>query len=131
MSSYKLDDLEVYKRAEKLSDEIWFEVASWKDYFIKDTIGKQLVRSADSIGANIAEGYGRFHFKENKNFCYFSRGSIMETKSWLIKLKTRKILEEKKADQLIDELTQIHKMLNSYIKFIGNTKEASIISTNH
>jgi len=131
MSSYKLDDLEVYKRAEKLSDEIWFEVTSWKDYFIKDTIGKQLVRSADSIGANIAEGYGRFHFKENKNFCYFSRGSIMETKGWLIKLKTRKILEEQKADDLIDELTQVHKMLNSYIKFIGNTKGASTTSTNN
>jgi four helix bundle protein len=70
MSAYKLDDLEVFKKAEKISDDIWFEVMSWTDYFIKDTIGKQLVRSADSIGANIAEGYGRFHYKENKNFCY-------------------------------------------------------------
>ncbi|HEY0054135.1 MAG TPA: four helix bundle protein [Pedobacter sp.] len=124
MSSYKLDDLEVYKRSEKLSDEIWDEVISWKDYFVKDTIGKQLVRSADSIGANIAEGYGRFHYKENRNFCYFSRGSIMETKSWLTKLKTRNIIEPAKADRLLDELTQVHKMLNSYIKFIGTTKAA-------
>jgi four helix bundle protein len=121
MGSYKLDDLEVYRRSEKLSDEIWEEVLSWKDYFIKDTIGKQLVRSADSIGANIAEGYGRFHYKENKNFCYFSRGSIMETKSWLTKLKTRNIINENNPDRLLDELTQVHKMLNSYIKFIGNT----------
>ncbi len=125
MGTYKLDDLEVYKRSEKLSDEIWEEVLSWKDYFVKDTIGKQLVRSADSIGANIAEGYGRFHYKENKNFCYFSRGSIMETKSWLTKLKTRNIIEADKADRLLDELTQVHKMLNSYIKFIGNNHNAA------
>ena len=125
MGTYKLDDLEVYKRAEKLSDAIWLEVMSWKDYFIKDTIGKQLVRSADSIGANIAEGYGRFHYKENRNFCYFSRGSIMETKGWLVKLKNRKILQEEKANEFIDELTQVHKMLNSYIKFIGNSKASS------
>ncbi len=127
MGSYKLDDLEVYKRSEKLSDEIWEEVTSWKDYFVKDTIGKQLVRSADSIGANIAEGYSRFHYKENKNFCYFSRGSIMETKSWLTKLKTRNIVDAGKADRLLDELTQVHKMLNSYIKFIGNTNTTSTI----
>ncbi|WP_367119197.1 four helix bundle protein [uncultured Mucilaginibacter sp.] len=52
---------------------MWFIVLGW-EYFSKDTLGKQLVRSADSIGANIAEGFGRYHFKENKNFCYFSRG---------------------------------------------------------
>jgi four helix bundle protein len=122
MSAYKLDDLEVFKKAEKISDDIWFEVMSWTDYFIKDTIGKQLVRSADSIGANIAEGYGRFHYKENKNFCYFSRGSLLETKTWLVKLKTRKILPEERADHLINELAQLHKMLNAYIKFIGQPR---------
>ncbi|MEJ5995551.1 four helix bundle protein [Pedobacter sp. Du54] len=46
---------------------------SW-DFCAKDTIGKQICRAADSISANIAEGYGRFHYKENKNFCYYSRG---------------------------------------------------------
>jgi four helix bundle protein len=87
MSYYNLEDLEVYQLAETFSDDIWFIVHEW-DYFAKDTVGKQMVRSADSISANIAEGYGRFHYKENRNFCYFSRGSIIETKGWLKKSKT-------------------------------------------
>jgi len=75
----RLEDLDVYNLADSFSNEIWDIVINW-DYFAKDTVGKQLARSADSISANIAEGFGRFHFKENKNFCYFSRGSIIETK---------------------------------------------------
>jgi four helix bundle protein len=58
MSYHSLEDLEVYRFAETFSDEIWFLVSEW-DNFAKDTIGKQIVRSADSISANIAEGYGR------------------------------------------------------------------------
>jgi len=77
--------LEVYQLAEAFGDEIWFVVHNW-DYFAKDTVGKQMARSADSISANIAEGYGRYHYKENRNFCYFSRGSIIETKGWLKKI---------------------------------------------
>lgn len=59
----------VYNIAEKFSDDIWNEVVGW-DYFKKDTIGKQLVTAADSISANIAEGYGRYFYKESKQFCF-------------------------------------------------------------
>jgi len=69
MSYNRIEDLEVYKIAEDLSNEIW-DITSQLDFFAKDTVGKQVCRAADSISANIAEGYGRFHFKENKNFCY-------------------------------------------------------------
>ncbi len=48
------EKLDVYKLSEQLSDVIWDIVIKW-DYFAKDTVGKQLVRSADSIGANIAK----------------------------------------------------------------------------
>ena len=67
---YTLEKLEVYNIAEAFSDEIWNIVAVWK-YFEKDTIGKQLVRSADSISANIAEGYGRYFYKESKQFYFY------------------------------------------------------------
>jgi len=114
----RLEDVEVYNLAESFGDEIWFLVIEW-DYFVKDTVGKQMARSADSIGANIAEGFGRYHFKENKNFCYFSRGSIIETKSWLKKSKTRKLISEETFLSLIQKLETIHLKLNSYIKSIG------------
>ena len=51
------EDLEVYKLAEKLANEVWSVVKSWNS-FEKDTVGKQIVRSADSVCANIAEGRG-------------------------------------------------------------------------
>jgi four helix bundle protein len=120
MSYFNLDDLEVYKLAESFSDEIWFLVSEW-DYFAKDTVGKQIVRSADSIGANIAEGYGRFHYKENRNFCYFSRGSIIETKGWLRKSKIRRLITVEQFDVLFEKLQTIHLKLNAYLKFIGKS----------
>jgi four helix bundle protein len=118
MSFYNLEDLEVYQLAESFGDEIWFIVDEW-EYFAKDTVGKQMARSTDSISANIAEGYGRYHYKENKNFCYFSRGSVIETKGWLKKSKNRKLLTEEQFNLLYEKLQTIHIKLNAYIKFIG------------
>src|SRR5690606_26918739 len=91
------------------------------DFFTKDTIGKQLCRAADSISANIAEGYGRYHYKENKNFCYYSRGSILETKSFIRKCKKRNLITEEQYTNLIAKLELIHLKLNAYIKFIGKS----------
>jgi four helix bundle protein len=118
MSHHTLEDLEVYRLADSFSDEIWFIVSEW-DYFTKDTVGKQIVRSANSISANIAEGYGRYHYKENRNFCYFSRGSILETKGWLQKSKKRNLITEEQFNDLFEKLQTIHLKLNAYLKFIG------------
>ena len=123
MSYHRLEDLEVYQLSESFSNEIWDMVTTW-DYFARDTVGKQITRSADSISANIAEGYGRFHYKENKNFCYFSRGSIIETKGWLKKSKNRNLISEEKAIDLLSQLEIIHIKLNAYIKFIGNSNKS-------
>ena len=64
----KLEDLEVYKLAMEIGEMVWSIVSKW-DYFPKKTLGGQFVEAADSIAMNISEGYGRFHYKENKNFC--------------------------------------------------------------
>ncbi|NHA05229.1 four helix bundle protein [Mucilaginibacter sp. HC2] len=118
MSYYILDDLEVYQLAETFSNEIWLLVSEW-NYFAKETVGKQIVRSADSIGANIDEGYGRYHYKENRDFCYFSRGSILATKGWLIKSRDRDLIPEEQFQALMQKLQTIHLKLNAYLKFIG------------
>ena len=70
----KVEELHIYQMAISLGEEIWKLAESW-NYYIKDTIGKQLVRAADSIAANIIEGYSLYHYKENLNFCFYSRGS--------------------------------------------------------
>ena len=115
---YTLEKLEVYQLSEAFSDVIWNLVSEW-DYFKKDTIGKQLVRAADSISANIAEGYGRYYYKESKQFFFYSRGSLQETKSWLTKCKRRNIIEISKVEELINEAEKILAKLNGYIKFIA------------
>ena len=120
MSYYNLEDLELYQLAQSFGNEIWGLVAKW-DCFAKDTIGKQIARSADSISANIAEGYGRYHYKENKNFCYFSRGSIIETKDWLKKSRDYQLFTEQQFNILFEKLQIIHLKLNAYLKFIGKS----------
>lgn len=110
MSYHNLDDLEVYQLANKFGNNIWKLASTW-DYFVKDTIGKQIVRSADSISANIAEGYGRYHYKENRNFCYFSRGSILETKNWLNKAQVPQLITPEQQADLFERLQIIHQKL--------------------
>lgn len=64
-----LEQMDVYQKACLLADSVWDIVDAWK-YFEKKTVGDQLVRSIDSIGANIAEGYGRYHYGEKLKFYY-------------------------------------------------------------
>ncbi|MFP5469978.1 MAG: four helix bundle protein [Bacteroidia bacterium] len=117
-----IDTLEVYLLANELSDEIWNLVSVWS-HFEKDTIGKQVVRSADSISANIAEGYGRFSYKENRQFCFYARGSILETKTWLLKAKNRNLIAQDVYENLFSKLELTHIKLNAYMKYIGKTKK--------
>lgn len=117
-----LEDLEIYNLSMELGEDISNIVLKW-DCFTKDTVGKQLIRSSDSIAANISEGYGRFSYKENKQFCYYSRGSLMETKTWLVKVKRRKLITNEHSEGLLKDLELIHKKLNGYIKSIGNKQQ--------
>lgn len=118
MTAYRLEDLDVYRMADEFSNSIWEQVQSW-DSFAKYSIGRQLVEAADSISANIAEGNGRYHYKENKNFCYYSRGSLLETKSWINKAVARRLISNDQHAFYISTLETIHIKLNAYMKHIG------------
>ena len=113
-----LENLEVYKVAMEIGEMVWKIVKKWT-YFNKDTLGKQYTKAADSIGFNISEGYGRFHYNENKNFCYYSRGSAFETKTATIKAKNRNLLTEEEFTLLQEKLNYYFKLINPYIKSLG------------
>jgi four helix bundle protein len=116
----KLEELQVYSLAMDLAERIWKIVSGW-NYFSKDTIGKQLVRAADSIASNLSEGFGRYHFKENINFSYYSRGSLSETKTWIQKSYNRELIASDDYQLFIREIDNIGVKLNNYIKSIGKT----------
>ena len=112
------EDLDVYRLAEDLGDRVWDIVTNWPD-FPRNSLGYQLVKSADSIGANIAEGFGRFHFAENRQFARISRGSLYETRHWLRRAYKRNLLNEEEVKELRQLLDELAPRLNAYIRSIG------------
>jgi len=86
--------------------EVW-DIVTDSDYFKKAIMRKQVIRGADSISANIAAGNGRPFYKESKQSYFYSRGSIQETKSWLLKCLRRKIIEPSICNSLIGTCNKI------------------------
>ena len=118
MARTKFEELEVYKLSERLADEIWTAVRSW-DAFARDTVGKQIVRAADSIGANIAEGTGRGSFQDNRRIVRTARGSLNETKHWLRRAHSRRLLSPPMVNRLKPILDELAPRLNAYLQSIG------------
>ena len=114
----RIEELRIYQLAMEMGEEVWGIVIKW-NYFAKDTIGKQLVRATDSVAANLSEGFGRYHFKEAKNFGYYSRGSLYESKTWLTKAHNRKLITDEKFESFMNNIDTIGVKLNNYINSIG------------
>ncbi|MEG4036956.1 four helix bundle protein [Microcoleus sp. S36b_A4] len=122
MSQTNFQKLDVYKLAEKLADEIWNIFIKW-DALAKDTVGKQIIRSADSIGANIAEGDGRGSYQDHRRFIKIARVSLYETKHWLRRAYTRQLLTSTQVETLKPIIDELSPRLNAYLKSIGNTSD--------
>jgi len=114
MMYQRLEDTRVYVEALAIADEIWEEVAIWK-WFERDTVGKQLVRAADSVSANIAESYGRHNTGDVVLFLYYARRSLYETKDWLQKAIRRNIGRTDCLNQTLNRVETLAPQLNAYI----------------
>ena len=112
----KLNDIESYKIAFKLSNTVWDIVLRW-DYFAKDTVGKQFIRAVDSISANLAEGFGRYGKKDKIKFYRYSFGSLYESLDWNEKSHFRKLLTAEEYSLIFTELIKLPKAINSLILF--------------
>lgn len=121
-NSLGLDDLKVYQKAMEMAERIWQIVSEWGS-FEKQTIGKQLVRAADSVAANLSEGYGRYHYKDSQNFIYYARGSLFETKTWLVKAARRGLISIEDEKDLDAKIVELSKMINGYNRSIGKVHE--------
>lgn len=119
MPFVRFQDLRVYQLTEDLADAVWEIVGQW-NVLARDTVGKQLIRSADSIGANIAEGSGRHSHHDNRRFIRIARGSLHETQHWLRRALRRKLLT-----------TEIGPQLNAYLRSIGRPPKHQTPNTKH
>jgi four helix bundle protein len=118
MKSRGFEDLRVYSLAEKLADEVWSMARTWNT-FARNTVGGQLVRSADSVGANIAEGCGRGSYQDNRRFIRIARGSLYETRHWLRRAYKRQLISASQIKTLKHLLDELGPKLNAYLKSIG------------
>ncbi|CEJ45540.1 MULTISPECIES: four helix bundle protein [Nostocales] len=112
-------NLQVYQLSEKLANEIWLIVQKW-DYFAKETVGKQIVKSTDSIGANIAEGNGRYNIQDNQRFVKIARGSLNETRHWLRLAYQRNLLSQEDVDKIKPIIDELSPKLNAYLNSLKN-----------
>jgi len=84
----------------------------------KYDLGSQMRKAAVSCTANIAEGYGRFHYQENIQFCRFSRGSIYEIQDHLITCLDNQYIKKMEYDAVFILSQNAIKVLDGYIRYL-------------
>ena len=127
MAKSDFESLKVYQLSETLADEIWQVVMGW-DKFPRDTVGSQIVRAADSIGANIAEGSGRGSFQDNRRFIRIARGSLKETQHFLRRAYKRKLIDDNQVNKIKPLVDNLAPMLNAYLRSIGPVSNRPLVS---
>jgi four helix bundle protein len=123
-----LTDLRIFRQAEQLSGCVWRTATGW-DYFAKRTVGEQLVRAVDSIGANIAEAFGRYHYGEKLQLLYYARGSMFEARFWLRQAYVRSLLDANVVDEIKEQLAPLPIGLNLFIKSIREQRNEPLNNT--
>lgn len=116
-------DLEVWKTGRAIRRQ-FYRVAQRLPNHERYNLASQIRRAAVSLTANIAEGYGRFHFKENIQCCRISRGSAYELIDHLIACQDETYLTAEETDSLHEELLTFLRLLNGYIRSIGTPAQA-------
>jgi four helix bundle protein len=125
MATVDLNELRVYQLAMRVGEDVWSFVEGWP-WMAKQSVGLQWIRSADSIAANIAEGYGRYSFKENAKFCYYARGSLRESQTWLTKAQSRNLIPTSNSEDLAMKLETLRRQLDNYIHSLGKPSSTTL-----
>ena len=114
-------ELETWKQARKIRIFVAQLVKSFPSEE-KFRLADQIIRCSRSIGNNIAEGHGRFHYQDNIRFCIIARGSLSETLDHMIIARDENIISENVYNDFYSEYEQSLKLLNGYIQFIKRKK---------
>jgi len=114
-------DIEAWKLGRKIRIEV-YKIVKMLPLEEKYGLGSQMRRAAISITANIAEGFGRFHYQENIQFCRQSRGSLYEIQDHIITCYDEKYITKEQFDEIYALIEQAAKALNGYIRWLKHQK---------
>jgi four helix bundle protein len=121
------EDRRVLQSAETIADDCWKLVLGWPSS-ARDAMGKQLIQAADSIGANIAEAFGRCHDGEKLTFLYCARGSLFETKYWLNRAVARDLVTDQVLRGAVEQLSHLARQLNALVASTRQQRTTSLPS---
>ncbi|MGN6507246.1 MAG: four helix bundle protein [Tepidisphaeraceae bacterium] len=110
--------------AEEFADAVWNVVVEW-DFFARDTLGKQLARAADSVGANIAEGGGEQSDRDQRRYLRYARRSLRETRFFLRRAHARTLVPPDKVERLRDLLDRLGRLLTAFTRSVERRSEPS------
>ena len=115
-------DLEVWKRCRDIRKKIW-DLCKNLPKDEKYRLSDQMIRASRSSTACIGEGYGRYHYQENIQFCRQSRGSLYELIDHLDVALECNYINDNQSQDLISEIKIAIRVLNGYIKYLKGRKE--------
>jgi four helix bundle protein len=110
----EIESFDAFAQIERVSDDVWDIVTKWR-LLAQETVGKQLIRAVDSVGANLVEGDGRYHFKEKLHHCYIARGSVLEARYWVRRAHARRLVTDATAHDLDTRLGAARRWINTLI----------------
>jgi four helix bundle protein len=123
MSIKGLESLEAWCKSKEFSLRIYREVLPVLPSEEKWNLNQQVRRSALSIPANIAEGYGRYYYQDNVRFCYIARGSLEETLSHLVITHEMDYIPTSLFDSLEQDGEKLLQLINGYIGYLKRSKQ--------
>ena len=123
MSIQSLERLETWSKSRDFTLRIYREVLPMLPSEERWNLNAQLRRSAVSIPANVAEGFGRFYYQDNVRFCYNARGSLEETLSHLVIARGMNYVPETLFVSLEQDGEKLTQLINGYIAYLKRTKQ--------
>ncbi|NQU31036.1 MAG: four helix bundle protein [Anaerolineae bacterium] len=130
MSVKSLETLNTWVKAKDFALRVYREVLPLLPDEEKWSMAQQIRRSANSIPANTAEGYGRFHYQDNIRFCYIARGSLEEILSHLVMCVELKYISKSLFDSLAEDGEKLTQLINGYIGYLKRSKQGKNIHEN-
>lgn len=123
------EDLKVWKYARKIQRKV-SELVKVFPKEVQYRLTDQMIRASRSVARNIAEGYGRYHYQENIQFCRQSRGSLTELMNDFITAYEEGYIEKEELKKLREEISDCQKLLNGYIRYLKKAKNDSMSKEN-